>query len=74
MGTIDRRLLTLERRTVRRPSRERHAMREALRRLSLAELEALEGAIVARETGRALNGPQEAAIAAWERVAPHDAA
>ena len=74
MGTIDRRLVTLERRAARRPSPERRAEREALRRLSLADLEALESAIVAREAGRSLDGPQKAAIVAWERVAPQGAA
>jgi hypothetical protein len=36
-------------------------MRAASRRLSLAELEALEGAIMAREGGRALDDAQRAA-------------
>ena len=70
MSTIDRRLATLERRTARGPSPERRAAREALRRLSLAELEGLEGAIAARESGHQLTDVQEAAITAWERVAP----
>lgn len=74
MSTIDRRLVTLERRTAGRPMPASRAVRAALRRLSLGELETLEGAIMAREAGRPLDGPQEAALGAWERVAPDDAA
>jgi hypothetical protein len=74
VGTIDRRLVTLERQTAGRPRPASRAVRAALGRLSLDELEALEGAIMAREAGRPLDGPQEAALEAWERGAPDDAA
>jgi hypothetical protein len=69
VGTIDRRLVTLERRTVGRPELTSRAVREALRRLSLAELEALESTVVTQEAGRVLDEAQRAAMDAWERAA-----
>ena len=66
MTSLDRRVVLLERRIPERVTPERRAAREALRRLSLAELEALEAALVAQEAGRPLMGQQEAALDAWE--------
>jgi len=73
MTQLGRRLFLLERRAARRPTLSDRAVRDALARLSLEELEALESALVAREAGRPLDDVQRAAFDAWERVAPHDA-
>jgi hypothetical protein len=48
---------------------DRQAVRAALARLSVAELEALESATEARATGRPLTKAEQAALAAWERAA-----
>jgi hypothetical protein len=50
------------------PAPEHHAARRALRRLSVAELEVLESALVAQEVGESLSEGQHAAMAAWDRV------
>ncbi len=74
MTQLGHRLFLLERRAARYPTPAARAVHEALRRLTLGELEGLESALVAREAGRSLDTTQAAAIAAWERVAPDDAA
>jgi hypothetical protein len=68
MTGLDRRVVLLERRVPERVTPEQRASRESLRRLSLAELEALEAAVVAREAGRPLTCHEEAALDAWERA------
>ena len=74
MDGLGRRLGALDQRAAGRPRPESQAVREAVRRLSLAELEALEGALLAREAGLPLDDFQEGTIAAWGRVALDDAA
>jgi len=72
MLTVNGRVGTLERRAGRRPAPADLTRREVLRRLSVDELEALEGAIMALEGGEPLTAVQRAAVAAWERLASAD--
>ena len=65
MGQLDRRLVSLERVAACRPSPDRPVVRAALARLTIGELETLEGALVAEEAGRPLTSAQEAARTAW---------
>ena len=72
MGHLTRRLVALEVGAARRPAAADLAKRELLGQLSLDELEALEGAIVAQKTGAMLTAAQWAALDVWERLAGTD--
>ena len=72
MTHLNGRIQVLERHAARRPTAADLTRRHLLRRLSLGELEALEGAVPALESGGPLTPAQEAALAAWERVAESD--
>lgn len=74
MSRLAHRLRLVEQRTARQRTTADWAVSAALARLSVSELEALESALVAQQEGRALDDAQRAALKAWERVAPHDAA
>jgi len=70
--TLNGRVGILEGRAGRRPPPADLTRRAVLRRLSVDELEALEGAITALEGGEPLTAAQRAAVAAWERLASAD--
>ena len=72
MGQLNGRVHVLERHVARRPTPADLTRRALLRRLSIDELEALEGAVLALETGEPLTAAQEAAIAAWEHLTVSD--